>query len=155
VFLKWVYTVFIGILLATTVGVGIQAFYPPPKQPNPVIQPTPVNESSASAVIKQNEKNTQQWSDYQAKSQNYNKDVSIITTVAAILLLVVSVTMLQKIALIADGALLGGLLTELYSTFRGFMSGDDKVRFLVVIIGLAVALFLGYTKFVNEEGKRK
>jgi len=33
--LRFVYIVFIGVLLATLVGVGIAAFYPGPKAPEP------------------------------------------------------------------------------------------------------------------------
>ena len=156
VFLKWVYTVFIGLLLATTVGVGIQAFYSPPKQPQPTIQPYPVLEGTNSAkMVSYQNSNNQAWQDYQVKSENYNKDVSVIASVFAIFFLVLSVTIIQKIILISDGILLGGLITELYSVFKGFMSGDDKVRFLVVSVGLVLALFLGYLKFVKGEKKRK
>jgi hypothetical protein len=148
-FLKYIYIVFIGILLATFIGVGIQAFYPPPKAPqNPVAPiPYPLTATPSAQTVQKDNQYSNAWQDFQTKREVYDKNVSIIATAAAIILLTLSITILQKTALIADGMLLGGVLTEVYGIFRGFTSGDDKVRFLIVTTGLVVALFLGYKKF--------
>jgi hypothetical protein len=56
----------------------------------------------------------------------------------------------KKIMVIADGVLLGGVLTLTYSIVRGFNTNDDIYRFLVVGAGLAAAMILGYLKFVKN-----
>jgi len=65
--------------------------------------------------------------------------------------LVLSLTVLHKIEILTDGFLLGGLLTLLYAIVRGFGSDDNKFRFLMVTVGLIVALILGYIKFIRPK----
>lgn len=160
--IKYVYTLFVGILLAIFVGVGIAAFYPEPKYPEPpyaVKYPKPVTESetkeatSSARVLEMDEYN-RKVEEHQKKIEEYNKNVSSIAVASAILMLIVSLTLFKQILVIADGLLLGGVLTLLYSIIRGFQSGDHMFRFLVVTVGLIVALLLGYLKFVRNSAKK-
>ena len=95
--------------------------------------------------------------DFTEKFKLYSRNVSIISISAAILILIVSLTLLSKIRMIADGILLGGVFTTVYSIIRGVMSEDTKFRFLIVTIGLLIALVLGYIKFIKpkEEAEKK
>lgn len=155
--LKYIYTVFLGVLLATFVGVGIAAFYPEPKYPEfPPIFPrttktlVEVEDSTSSAVLRKQEEESYRISqEFQKLSQEYNKNVSIMSLVGAIAILLVSLTLVRNLTYIADGVLLGGVLTLLYSIVRGFGSQDNMFRFFVVAIGLAIALILGYIKFIK------
>ena len=166
--LKYIYTVFLGILLATFVGVGIAAFFPGPKYPdvsfiNAVpMKPTTVGvvqegttASEAARINAQNRQMEQINKEYQAVSQNYNKSVSIIALAAAIAILLVSLTLVKNLVYIADGVLLGGVLTLLYSIVRGFGTEDNMFRFFVVTIGLFIAFILGYIKFIRKTENRK
>jgi hypothetical protein len=161
--LKYVYTLFVGILLAVFAGVGIAAFYPEPKYPEPPFSmkyPRPVmapdRESTPSAdQIREQEEYDKKTMDHQKKIEEYNKNVSSISVAAAVLMLIVSLTLFKQILVIADGLLLGGVLTLLYSIARGFQSGDHMFRFLVVTVGLIVALILGYLKFVRPNKSSK
>ena len=59
--LKFIYTVFIGVLFATLVGVGIAAFYPQPKYPDYPIrlsypkEPALQTETDRQTLIKEQE----------------------------------------------------------------------------------------------------
>jgi len=136
---KIVYTLFIGILLATFIGVGIAAFYPSPKSPEFKFAPAPYYPPQDA---------------YMKLSQDYNRNVSIISLVAAILILIISLTVFKSLPVIADGLLLGGVLTLIYSIVRGFNSQDEKFRFIVVTIGLIIAILLGYNKFIRGGSKK-
>ena len=92
--------------------------------------------------------------DFQVKSQIYNRNVSTIALAASILIVIASLTLFRTILLIADGLLLGGVLTLLYSVMRGFGAEDNMFRFVVVSIGLFISLFLGYVKFIKPANKR-
>ena len=59
----------------------------------------------------------------------------------------------MSILFIADGLLLGGVLTLLYSVIRGFGTEDNMFRFVVVSVGFAISLFLGYVKFIQPAKK--
>lgn len=147
--IKHLYTFFIGILLATFVGVGVAAFYEAPKSPDyplelsyPVEKPTGPTESQI-----QYEKASRT---YQTLSKIYARNISIITLSFSVIILVVSLTLLAKLQLISDGLLLGGLFTQIYSIMRGFESQDNKFRFMVVTVGLITSLTIGYLKFIRN-----
>ena len=153
--LKIIYTIFIGVFFATLVGVGIAAFYPEPKPPEyPSALKIP-REGGLNQPVFQELKEEQEEYDraektFQEKLETYNRNVSIIAVVASIVTLAVSLTLFKKILLIADGLLLGGVLTILYSIIRGFGSGNNKFQFIIVSIGFVVSLILGYVKFIKS-----
>ena len=159
--LKLLYTLLIGIFVAVFVGVGIAAFYPQLKYPEPpVSMKYGYNESEKDGKISEEtkaemERFDQEQKDFQIKSQTYNRNVSILALVFSIIIVVISLTLFKKIYLIADGLLLGGVLTLLYSVIRGFGSDDNMFRFIVVSTGLVISLFLGYVKFIAPIEKKR
>jgi hypothetical protein len=151
--IRWLYTIFLSVLLVTFVGVGIAAFYKSPKFPEypaalkyPETQP--ITSQSAQTIQQQKDFDKKQ-TDFTEKNERYNKNVSTIAIVASLLILVLSISLLSKILYLSDGLLLGGVLTLGYAIIRGFGTGDEIFRFFVVSIGLIVAIFLGYWKFVR------
>jgi hypothetical protein len=151
--IRYVYIVFVGILLAAFVGVGIEAFYKGPKYPETPVElrfpETKQLETTSSAYMQKQLEFDRKSEEFQKQNGEYSRNVSIIALVAAVIMLVLSLTLFKQIAIIADGLLLGGVLTLAYSVIRGFGSNDDMVRFLVVSASLLVALILGYIKFVK------
>lgn len=148
--LKLVYTFFLGIMLALFVGIGINTFYSAPSQPK-----YPVELNNAGKELTQSERAietnfSRQMDNYNEKMKPYNRNVSIIAMVSAVILLVVSILFENKIKVISDGVMLGGLFTLLYSVGRGFASQNSKYMFAVISLGLAVALYLGYHRFVRS-----
>lgn len=160
--IKYVYIVFLGLILATFVGVGIAAFYKGPTYPETPAalkydRPYPDYQTGTPSAeyIKQQEAFDAQSKQFQTDSETYNRNVSIISLSFAVLMLILSLSFFKKILVIADGLLLGGVLTLAYSVVRGFNTNDDIYRFLVVGAGLIVAMILGYLKFVTpQEGKK-
>ena len=151
--IKIIYTLFLALLVALFVGLGIDAFYPGPKTPN---YPTELEiakpgceDTAQQKLIRENFNREQK--EFLEKSKPYNRNVSIISLAAAIIVLVASLTLLAKIKMIADGILLGGVFAMAYSIIRGLMSEDTKFRFLIVSVGLIIALILGYIKFIRPK----
>ncbi len=159
--IKGIYVLFIGVLMAAFVGVGIAAFYVGPTFPEPpailkYCSPDIAKEKQTFLEFKAAaELHDRQVKDYEAVSKVYNRNVSIASLFAAIIVLIVSLTYAKKIALIADGLLLGGVLTLVYSIIRGFGTDDNKFRFLVVTVGLIISLLLGYIKFIKTIPEKK
>ena len=147
--LKIVYTFFLGLILALFVGLGISTFYPSPKMPvYPETIPFSKSEPTPEEQQKVKEYDTK-IREYQSVSQQYNRNVSIISLIAAVLLLVVSLIFEKRNQVIANGVLLGGLFTLLYSIGRGLSSEDSRLTFITVTVVLVIALYLGYRSF-NE-----
>ena len=163
--LKFLYTLFIGLLLAAFVGIGIATFYVAPKSPDypralsePKIGPTGVSSLTPEEQVaqqKQQAEYDQQQKTYQTQANTYERNVSVLAILAAILILILALTLARHILVIADGLLLGGILTLFYAIIRGFSSDDLKFRFIVVTIGLGVTLLLGYLKFVKPDETKK
>ena len=158
--LKFIYTIFIGVLFATLVGVGIAAFYPQPKAPEfPTTMRFAPDQNASDAATKKFEaeqiRYDSTYKEFHKKEQIYNRDVSIISLVFAIAALVVSLTLFKSLLLIADGLLLGGVLTLMYSIIRGFAAEDNMFRFIVVAVGFVVAIIIGYIKFAKPSQTKK
>lgn len=146
--LKVVYSLFLGIILAIFVGVGISAFYQGPQYPDPPASiryeaPEDQTEEQRAAQVAYD----QQFETVDKQMEDYRRNVSIIATVIAVAFMAVGLVYSHKIDVIADGFLLGGIFTLLYSMGLGLASGDEIYRFLSVAVGVAVALVLGYRRF--------
>jgi len=155
---------FTGVLLAAFVGVGIAAFHPGPERPEvpfsieheESICERITDEATLRQIRQEQEEFDKNLKVYQTQVKKYNREISIVSLIAAILILAISLTLFKKILIIADGLLLGGVLTLIYSIIRGFGSDDNIFRFIVVSIGLVVSFFLGYIKFIKPaQVKRK
>jgi hypothetical protein len=162
--LKFIYTIFIGLLIALFVGLGIDAFYSAPKAPEyPEAYKFPTSaklEEDKTAEEKAAELETQRKYEeeskkYQEEYKLHNRNVSIISLSIAVIILALSVIFATQLGVIADGAILGGVFTLIYAIIRGFEAGDPKFRFIVTTVGLVVALVLGYVKFIKPHGQIK
>lgn len=153
-FLSFIYTIFIGVLLATFVGVGIDAFYQAPKYPEyPIELRRPGMDKAEMVDLPQQLEYEQQVKQYQEASHNYNRNVSIISLTISVIILVISLTVVSKFTVIADGLLFGGVLVLIYSIIRGFAADNSLFRFTVVSISLAIALIIGFLKFIKAPQK--
>jgi hypothetical protein len=151
--LKLIYTLFLALLVALFVGLGIDAFYPGPIAPD---YPSELNLQKTDCgdypeLKTKQEKFDQDMKTYNEKSKTYNRNVSMIALTAAIIILIASLTLFSKIKMIADGILLGGVFTTAYGIIRGLMSENSQFRFLIVTVGLIIALVLGYIKFIHPK----
>jgi len=153
--LKIIYTVFLALIIALFVGLGIDAFYPSPKAPEyPVVLQSYKEMCEATPEQKAAQaKFDQEQRDYIEAMKPYNRNVSMISLSAAIIVLILSLTLLAKIKMIADGILLGGVFTTIYSIIRGLMTDNTKFRFSIVVVGLIIALVLGYIKFIRQKAE--
>lgn len=148
--IRYIYTVFLGILLAVFVGVGIAAFYAPPLQPSSSFITPPFTAQNEKIMEAQQKQEQAQYKAFTHKDKMYSRNVSIISLGFAILFLIISLIVLSHITIFSDGFLLGSLSTLLYSITRGFGSDDSKYQFVVVAISLIIAVTVGYIKFIKS-----
>lgn len=153
--IRYIYTFFVGLFLAIFIGMGIAVFYTAPKAPE-----SPMFYGKELSVDEQRQ---QQAFDAKQKAwdkemQHYNRNASVIILSCAVVVLAISLLFAEKLGVIADGLLLGGIFTLLYGVGRGMATDSNKYRFLVATIGLVVTLVLGYVKFTPHqltEAKKK
>lgn len=149
--LRAFYTVFLAILIALFFGLGVAAFYEAPKRPTPTMAIEKEETVENKGEILEYEANQRE---YEKSSQSYNRNVSMITLGLALVSVVAGLLLTNKILLLSDGLMLGGVITLVYSIIRGMQTEDAKFRFIVATIGLLITVVLGYVKFIkNKEEK--
>ena len=157
--LRIMYTIFLASMIALFVGLGIQAFYPEPKMPDYPIElesPRIVTPESTETIAKHQaiiDKYEKERKEYREKISVYNRNASIISLIAAILIMTLSLLLWHRIKMISNGILLGGVFILFYSIMRGLYGDSDIFRFSIVTIGLILALILGYIIFIKPSTK--
>lgn len=158
--LRYIYTLFIGVLFAAFVGFGIEAFYPfpePPDYPDYPVElrkPYPAKELTSEEKEQLNKaalENDEKQRGFEKARKQHNKNASAVALASSIVAMAVSFVFLRKILLISDGLLLGGVFSLIYSIVRGFDARDNMFRFVIVSVGFAVSLVFGYLKFVRKQ----
>jgi hypothetical protein len=156
--LKAVYTVFLGVIIALFVGLGIRTFYAPPEVPEyPVEMIFEKTNPTDEELAKQREVQIQQeaaFREYEEASDVYNRNVTIAALISSVTLLGLSLVVERRNRVLANGVMLGSLFTLIYSITRSFMSGNTSLSFIVVTVGLAIVLFLGYKRFFQPREKQ-
>ncbi|NKX54685.1 hypothetical protein [Arthrobacter mobilis] len=151
--LKIVYVLFLGSMIALFVGLGIRSFYAPPEPPQyPVTLIEKANPTDEELAEQQRQQQEHERAARAWEEQNsiYNRNVSTVSLAASVILLGASLLLEKRNRVLANGILLGGLFTLLYSIGRGFASQDTMMTFIAVAVGLAVALVLGYRRFFDK-----
>jgi len=150
--LKFVYAIFLSLLLTLFVGVGISTFYKSPQPPeSKAFERFDPNRTELTESDKEVEEKYQaEFKQFQEDLGVYNRNVSIISMVFATLFLLIGLTFASKTEILGDGLVLGGALILVYSIMRGMMSDDQNYRFIVVTASLVAALVFGYIKFSHK-----
>lgn len=156
--MKILYATILGVMLAFFIGLGIEAFYPTEQYPEPPLELQYLDIGKTGELNdeqKQLQKDyDQQVKAYDSRNQHHSRNVSIIAIIASVIYMTLSLTVLLKTnSVFSDGFLIGSLLTLLYGIARGFETNDNKFRFIIVTVGLLIALVLGYIKFVRQKEK--
>jgi hypothetical protein len=157
-FMELFYTAFLGVIIVLFFGLGVAAFYPSPKSPEPPVYVSEPVKTAEVSVESPADKAARLKYDADQKKYNedfkvYSRNVSVITMVLAVVTLVASIFVVHKIFLISDGLLLGAVFTLGYSIIRGLMTEDVKFRFVVTTIGLVITVAVGYFKFIKPRNE--
>lgn len=149
-----IYTLFLGLILALFVGLGVNTFYEAPKMPEfPQIDYSFNEEGPSEEQQKAQENFDKEFKQFDSDNKTYNRNVSIITLAASVVMLVISFALERKNAVISGGVLLSGVFLLAYSIIRGLMADDSKYTFATVAAGALIALYLGYRHFNNGQKK--
>jgi hypothetical protein len=145
-----IYKLFLGVLLATTIGMGIATFYQAPDAPEyPRENPNAIIDNPSPGQTKEQLQYERDYDGYSETNKVYDRNVAMIAVILSLVVLALSLTVLSKVSVIADGLLLGGIFTLLYGIIRSFGPGEEKFIFLTTLVGLITVLVLGYLRFIK------
>lgn len=166
--LQLIFSVFLGLLLVVFIGVGMWTFYPGPMdQDSPQEQELqklyreqerlygkqgglqqPVDEAEIERIQTRID---ELQKERQALQDDWARNTSIIILVFATLLMAISLFLPDHMRVFSNGILLGGLFSVIYGTGWSFAGGDSRARFFVVAAALALALGIGYMRFIRSK----
>ena len=148
--LNLIYVLFVGLLIAIFVGVGINTFYEPPEQPEYPYD-YGYQEETSEEQIKLEKQYEKENDKYEKEAKEYYGNASVLAVSSSVVLIAFSIAYAKKIKTIGDGVMLGGLFTLLYSIGLGIASTNSKLNFGIVSVSLVVVIYLGYHRFIKTE----
>lgn len=158
-FIKYIYSIFIGFLITLVIGLGIAAFYEAPEYPEYASTPKISGELTEDEIRENENLMNIEYDKYNTEENTYNRKVSIILICSSVVILGIGLLLAKINSIFADGMLFGSIFTLIYSIIRGFGSENQKFSFFVVVIALCIALGIGYlifnkSMFIIGEGKK-
>ncbi|PIQ60923.1 MAG: hypothetical protein COV99_09965 [Bacteroidetes bacterium CG12_big_fil_rev_8_21_14_0_65_60_17] len=164
--LQVIFSIFLGLMLAVFLGVGVYTFYPPPDtdaayapDEYPVME-SPSRDTTASPdmpVAKGSEEvdanaALREGEERARVRDTWRQRTSIILIILATLSMVVSLIRSHKLPVISSGLLLGGVFTMVYGVGWTVSTGLSTGRFVVVTAAFVVTLVLGWLRFARAAG---
>lgn len=161
--LRFVFALFLGLMLTTFIGVGVATFRPSPAEGYDqrllALQrergrlETAVPEAARTAEDRRalQEVLAREGAVQDEKTnamRRWLQETSVILVVFATLVMAIAVWRAEGLPVIGNGLLLGGVFTMLYGAGMAVIATDTMVRFLVITGALAVTIILGYRRFV-------
>jgi hypothetical protein len=162
--LSIIFSIFLGLMVAAFVGIGVYTFHPPPEA-NPRLEQITSEETEITGVrggadLSESEQQrlrelsaerTALWEESRAERDAWGRRTSVILITFATLFMAVSLIRADQLPVISNGLLLGGVFTMLYGV--GWIVSTETAisRFVVITIALLVTLTLGYFRFVRRQ----
>jgi outer membrane murein-binding lipoprotein Lpp len=163
--LRVIFAFFLGLMVTAFIGVGVYTFYPPglkafeeqsrdlrdrQQQIRDARGSAGLTEGQQADLAALSEELHQADQQMRQHQESWARTTSIILVVFATLVMAVSLIRADRLPVISNGLLLGGVLTMLYGTGWTLASGDSRARFWVMAVALLVTLLLGYVRFVRR-----
>ncbi|MGB8380452.1 MAG: hypothetical protein WCG47_04235 [Dermatophilaceae bacterium] len=136
--LQLIFSFFLALMVVAFVGVGVSTFHPGPTYPQDlefVDQPSTEQQAAIQA--------------YRVSEQQWALSTSIILLICATVIMVISLIRSQRLQVLADGLLLGGVFTMVYSVGMSLGGSQSLARFVVVSIALVATVAVGYLRFTR------
>lgn len=129
--LQVIYSFFLGLVVLAVVAISLNTFWPRP--------PWPSAAENSDAVLAEYDRAVEAWT----------LTTSVALLVAATMILAISLIRSNRLAVISNGLLLGGIFTMIYAV--GMSAGGERSipRLIVVVIALIVTVAVGYLTFVR------
>lgn len=162
--LRTIFAFFLGLMLTAFVGVGVYTFHPPPVRFDNELRDLGRKEQALRDARAPNELTSTDRDFLQAMERRRNelfdaaaaaripwaRTTSIILIVVATLAMAASLIGADRLHVISNGLLLGGVFMMLYGVGWIIATDASVARFVVITIALAITLALAYARFVRR-----
>lgn len=151
--LKLIYTFILGIVLAIFIGVGVHTFYEAPEYPEVPVSYGVISEEGIPS--KEQVQYDRDYELFSEENQVYQRNASIILLSLSVVLVALGLVFAKRLGFLADGVLLGGMLSLLHALIRGLEADDSKYLFVAVSVSVVVVMLLGYWRFARIQKPAK
>lgn len=146
----------VAVVFPFLVGLGIEAFYPSPKDPYEVCsEKLPAYKKSQDRLPESDPDEKKCLDDQKAVVNSYNRNVFVITTIAGFVSIAVGALYFSSEAMgpVAPGLVFGGLFTIMYGAGRSFEAVDKRFLFLELLAVLVGLIFVTrrYLKLTSKQ----
>ncbi len=164
--LRTIFSFFLGLMVLAFVGVGVYTFHPPPqreldrqiqdlnRQQREIRNSRPPDELTIADrdQIQELEDEQDELADAsRLVSEPWGRNTSIILIVLATLAMGVSLVRADRLPVISNGLLLGGVFTMVYGVGWIVATDTSVARFVVMTVALVITLALGYVRFARRQ----
>lgn len=166
--LQVIFSIFLGLMLATFVGIGVWTFYPPPEYTDNQELQTEIRKlelerdslyskenggaltpSEQQRVAEIDTELQKLYEDQNKPNEAWGRNTSIILITFATIVMAISLVQAEQLKVLSNGLLLGGIFTMIYGTGWAIATGTSQARFWVVAAALVITIGLGYARFVR------
>lgn len=163
--LQTIFAIFLGLMVAAFVGVGVYTFYPSPQRDfNRRIEdlsrreeairnsrpPDDLTSSDRDRIQELADERHEIDDAARADREGWGRVTSIILIAFATLGMTISLVRADQLPVISNGLLLGGVFTMIYGVGWIVATDTSVARFVVMTAALAITLALGYARFVRR-----
>ncbi|MEX0892870.1 MAG: hypothetical protein WEB88_11950 [Gemmatimonadota bacterium] len=164
-----IFSLFLGLMLSTFAGVAVYTFYPPPERFEEQIRELNREEEAIRSATPSDERPVEERDRLRRISLErdelrdaarearvpWSRNTSLILVAFATLAMAVSLVRADRLPVISNGLLLGGLFTMLYGVGWIVVTESSLARFLTMTAALFVTLGLGYLRFVRRGSRAR
>jgi len=162
--LQIIFSIFLGLMVAAFIGVGVYTFYPPPQQAlqdkieelnrqqeqlQSFKDPSTLDAADKRELREIQDEIRDLEKQMQAAREEWGRWTSIILIAFATLAMSISLIRADQLPVISNGLLLGGVFTMIYGVGWIIATGTSIARFAVMTIALIITIGLGYMRFVR------
>lgn len=162
-----IFSFFLGLMVAVFVGVGVYTFIPPPET-LPELDtemeeldrreqaiwgaartPSELTAADSEELRELDVQRKELREASQLLMRDWGQTTSIVVIAFATLVMALSLIGADRLPVISNGLLLGGVFTMLYGVGWISATGMAMSRFIVITVALVITLGLGYIRFVR------
>ncbi|GJM45227.1 MAG: hypothetical protein DHS20C21_20690 [Gemmatimonadota bacterium] len=158
-----IFSFFLGLIVTAFVGVGVYTFHPSPEADfrqqleeldrgeRDVRDSRPPEQSEDRERIRALDEQRSAHHDAMREARNaWALSTSIVLIVFATLVMAISLVRADRLPVISNGLLLGGIFIMLYGVGWIVATDSSVTRFVVMTVALVITLTLGYQRFARR-----
>lgn len=150
-FIRLIYALIIAAAAVAFIGVGISTFYPEPQAPTYPQQIVPFEKGITQPIAPGGNGGVDEYQQaldrYQAERATYYRNVSIVGSILAVIIVAGGLYLRRRADIIGEGLALGGVATTTYAIVTATIADNRIMRFVAVTLFLAAAILVVYTEF--------